>query len=139
MTATQRGQVTAFVVVFTTALLFAAGLVIDGASLLAAKRQVVNEAEAAARAGAASLGSLDVDAFRRSGRVELDPAAAEAAVRAYLARAGDTDARVFVSADRVRVELRRPDPELFILSFVTGEVHGSGEARAVRGVSRAET
>jgi hypothetical protein len=131
--------VTAFVVIFTTALIFVAGLVIDGGSLLAAKRRASNEAEAAARAGAAALPSLDVDAFRRGGQVVLDPGAAEAAVRAYLQRAGHPDADVTVVGDRVRVSLRVPDPELFILRFVSGDVHGTGEARAVRGVVGAET
>jgi hypothetical protein len=139
VTRPERGQVTAFVVIFTTALVFVAGLVIDGGQLLAAKRRAVNEAEAAARAGAAALTSLDVDSFRSGGHVVLDPDAAETAARAYLARTGHTDAHVFVAGDRVRVTLSFPDPEMSILRFVTGEVHGSGEARAVRGVVGAET
>lgn len=139
MTERERGQVTAFVVVFTTALIFVAGLVVDGGSLLAAKRRAMNEAEGAARAGAASLAALDIDAFRASGAVALDPERAEAAARDYLERAGHPDADVVVNGDRVRVVVRFAGPEMLILGISTGVVTGKGEARAVRGVSEAET
>ena len=135
----ESGQVTAFVVIFTTALIFVAGLVIDGGNLLAAKRRAMNEAEGAARAGAASLASLDIDEFRRAGTVALDPARAEAAARDYLDLAGHPDARVLVVGDRVRVELRFPGPAMLILGLAAGEVRGVGEARAVRGVVEGET
>lgn len=139
MTRPEKGQVTAFVVIFTTALIFVAGLVIDGGNLLAAKRRAVNEAEGAARAGAAALAALDVDAFRTRGVVVLDAAKAEAAARAYLREAGRPNARVTVEGDRVRVELTTPGPEMLILGIATGDVHGSGDARAVRGVTEAES
>src|SRR3546814_5744105 len=45
----ERGSVTAFVVIMTSALLAMAGLVIDGGYALAAHRRAFNEAEAAAR------------------------------------------------------------------------------------------
>lgn len=141
MSSTRResGQVTAFVVIFTTALIFVAGLVIDGGNLLAAKRRAMNEAEGAARAGAASLASLDIDAFRRAGTVALDPVRAEDAARHYLDLAGHPDAEVLVVGDRVRVELRFPGPAMLILGLATSEVRGVGEARAVRGVVEGET
>src|SRR3712207_7980324 len=47
----ERGTVTVFVVVFMSALLAVAGLVIDGGNLLAARRHAANVAESAARAG----------------------------------------------------------------------------------------
>ncbi len=135
----EAGQVTAFVVVFTTALIFVAGLVVDGGSLLAAKRRAMNEAEGAARAGAAATSALDIDAFRATGSVALDPARAESAARDYLERAGHPDADVAVNGDRIRVVVRFPGPEMLILGLSTGVVSGTGEARAVRGVSEAET
>lgn len=139
MNTSERGQVTAFVVIFTTALIFLAGLVIDGGNLLAARRRAINEAEGAARAGAAALTSLDIDAFRSGGDVVLDPARAEAAVRAYLHQAGHPDAQIAVSGDSVSVELTIPGPEMLILGLATGEVRGSGRARAVRGVVGADS
>ena len=43
----ERGQVTAFVVIFMAVLVLFAGLVIDGGYTLAAKRRAMNEAQAA--------------------------------------------------------------------------------------------
>src|SRR3546814_2863091 len=57
----ERGSVTAFVVIMTSALLAMAGLVIDGGYALAAHRRAFNEAEAAARAGAQAV---DLDTLR---------------------------------------------------------------------------
>ena len=47
---------TAFVVTLAAALILLAGLVLDGGLVLAAKRRAINEAEAAARAGAQQIG-----------------------------------------------------------------------------------
>src|SRR6266508_3175311 len=90
-----RGQVTAFVVIIVLALWLFAGLVLDGGLTLAAKRRAINEAEAAARAGAQAIA---IPTFRSSGRLTLDPAAA----RAYLAAAGHPG-RIQVAGDRVTV------------------------------------
>src|SRR3546814_19242956 len=51
----ERGSVTAFVVIMTSALLAMAGMVIDGGYGLAAQRGAFTEAEAAARAGAQAV------------------------------------------------------------------------------------
>ena len=51
----ERGQVTVFVVIFMIALIGLAGLVIEGGVALAARRRAINEAQAAARAGAEAL------------------------------------------------------------------------------------
>src|SRR6266508_782836 len=80
-----RGQVTAFVVIIVLALWLFAGLVIDGGLTLAAKRRAINEAEAAARAGAQAIA---IGTFRTSGQVMLDPVGARVAARAYLAATG---------------------------------------------------
>ncbi len=133
----ERGQVTAFVVVFALALLFVAGLVLDGGYVLAAKRRAINEAEGAARAGAATLA---VEGYRASGPVRLDPVRAEGAARAYLAQTGHAG-EVSVAGDRVVVVVRFDQP-LQILGLGglgTQTVTGRGQARAVLGVERAET
>ena len=131
----EAGQVSAFVVVFTLALLALAGLVLDGGYVLAAKRRAINEAEGAARAGAASLAS----AYRQAGPARLDPARAEAAARAYLAQTGHAG-QVAVDGGRVSVAVSFDQP-LRILGLgglASRRVSGRAEARAVRGVSRAE-
>src|SRR5437016_10541386 len=93
----ERGQVTAFVVVIMVALLAMGGLVIDGGYALAAKRRAVNEADAAARAGAQAL---DNATYRAAGTLNPDPATALAAARTYLARTGDAG-DVAVRGDQV--------------------------------------
>ena len=57
----EDGTVTAFVVIFTLALILLAGLVVDGGLTLAARVQAIDEAQAAARAGAQAI---DLAAYR---------------------------------------------------------------------------
>lgn len=130
------GQVTAFVVVFAAALLLFAGLVIDGGLVLAAQRRAINEAEAAARAGAQAV---DIPAYRASGAFVLDPDQATAGSKAYLAQTGH-DGEVTVDGDRVvvTVRFRQPMQILGIAGLGSVTVTGRGEARAERGVARAE-
>ena len=133
----EAGQVTAFVIVFALALIFVAGLVLDGGYVLAAKRRAINEAEGAARAGAATLA---VGEYRASGPVRLDAGRAEAAARAYLAQTGHAG-EVAVSGDRVMVSVSFDQPlQILGLGGLGAQtVTGRGEARAERGVVRAES
>ncbi len=132
----QQGQITAFVAVFAVTLLFVAGLVLDGGYVLAAKRRAINEAEGAARAGAATLA---VGSYRASGPVNLEPAKAEAAARAYLAQTGHAG-DIAVSGDRVMVTVRFDQPlQILGLGGLGAQtVTGRGEAEAQRGVVAAE-
>ncbi len=130
----ERGQVAAFVVVFAVALIFLAGLVIDGGHALAAKRRAMNEAQAAARAGAQAL---DLDAYRRGGGFNLDPDAARAAALSYLARTGHAEgSEVAVSGATVSVSVRFEQPMSILGAGGLGSVSvsGQGSARTVRGV-----
>ena len=97
----ERGQVTAFVVVFAATLLLFAGLVIDGGLVLAAQRRAVNQAEAAARAGAQAV---DIPTYRASGEFVLDSIQAAANARAYLA-VSSHEVVVSVDGDRVTVNV----------------------------------
>jgi Flp pilus assembly protein TadG len=132
----ERGQVTAFVVVFAAALLLFAGLVIDGGLVLAAQRRATNEAEAAARAGAQAV---DIPTYRASGEFVLDPTQATTNARAYLAEIGH-EGDVSVNGDRVvvTVRFRQPMQILGIGGIWALTVTGRGEARAERGVRAAE-
>lgn len=97
-----QGQVTAFVVVITSALLLLAGLVLDAGLALATKTRALDIAHAAARTGAQQL---DLTAYRVDGIVRLDAANAERAAQDYLAGAGVTGT-VTADADAVTVEVR---------------------------------
>lgn len=126
------GAVTAFVVVFTTTLLLVAGLVIDGGYLLAARRAAINEAEAAARAGAQAV---RIDVLRADGPVTIDPAEARRLALEYVAQTGH-DATVDVAGDTVRVEVSFTKPLTILglagLGHIT--VRGTGEAQGIRGL-----
>jgi Flp pilus assembly protein TadG len=80
----ERGAAAIFVVLFTLALLAVAGLVIDGGYALGAKREAMNTAEQAARAGADALnqGAL------RDGQTMVDPGRAVNAAQSYLNQVG---------------------------------------------------
>ena len=132
----ERGAVTAFVVVFTTTLLLVAGLVIDGGYVLAARRAAINEAEAAARAGAQAVRT---DVLRADGPVTIDPTEARGRVLSYLASSGHT-ATVDVSSDTVHVEVSFSKPLAILGLAGLGQitVRGDGEARGVRGLVQEE-
>lgn len=123
----ERGAVTAFVVVFAFALLMIAGLVVDGGFLLNARREAINEAEAAARAGAQAVAG--------SGSSRLSPAAATQLANAYLTKTGH-QGTVEVVGDTITVEVRF-DQQMTILGAAglgTVTVHGHGEAHGLRGI-----
>ena len=132
----ERGQVTAFVVMFSLVLFFVAGLVVDGGFMLAARERAINDAEGAARAGAQAI---DLPEYRRSGKVVLDRPAAVAAAQAYLAASGATGT-ANATGNTVTVDLQRQQ-SLRILGLVLGSdsvtVKGHGQADAVRGVTAA--
>jgi hypothetical protein len=133
----ERGQVTAFVTLFAATLLLFAGLVVDGGLTLSARLQALNEAQAAARAGAQAV---DLGVYRRQdGQLALDPDRAAALAHAYLARTGDTGS-VSVRGDQVTVTVHRTQRmQVFALVGITSlSVSGSATARAERGVSGPE-
>lgn len=139
MTATprDRGMVTAFITIFTLAIIFVTGLVLDGGNLLVARRQAANEAEAAARAGAQEI---DEAVLRATGEAVLDEERAAVAAHAYLERIG-REGDVSVSGNEVSVDLRLDRP-LYILGIgglADVTVEGSGSARNVQGIVVAES
>src|SRR6202035_3782558 len=95
----EEGMVTAFVVIFTFALLLLAGLVIDGGLTLATRVQAINEAQAAARAGAQQI---NLPLLRATGQVALQRDQAAQAAHTYLAATGHTGT-VTVHGDQVQV------------------------------------
>lgn len=132
----ERGSVTAFVVVFAVALIAVAGLVFDGGMLLAARRRALNEAEAAARAGAQAI---DLDALRSGEGVVIDEVEAEQRAREQLGELA-SDAVVEVDGDVVTVRLSFDQPLAILSAFGVPDqtIEGEGHARAVRGVTEGE-
>jgi hypothetical protein len=130
----ERGTVTAFVVGFTFALLVVTGLVVDGGGLLSARRVAINEAEAAARAGAQSV---DPVSLRGGSTVVLDPETARQRALAYLRTTGHTGV-VDVTGDTVTVTVSfsRPMAILGIAGLGSKTVQGRGSAHAAKGVTR---
>ena len=125
-----------FVVVIFVALVALAGLVIDGGRALAARRRAIDEAEAAARAGAQAL---SIDAYRSSATITLDPATARAAAERYLGATGDTgEVTVAGGQITVTVQVRQPVTILGIAGVGTMTLTGTGRAQLVRGVQGPE-
>jgi hypothetical protein len=133
----EEGTVTAFVVIFTFALLLLAGLVIDGGLTLSAKVQAIDEAQAAARAGAQAI---NLPLFRSTGQVVLDPASATQAAEAYLAKTGHSGT-VSVNGDDVTVTVSITQPMQILVIAGLGHltVTGSGSAVAEHGVLAPQT
>jgi hypothetical protein len=127
----ESGMVTAFVVIFTLALLLMAGLVLDGGLALAAKVQAIDDAQAAARAGAQAI---DIPTYRASGQITLDPTQAAAEAERYLAAAGHTGT-VSVNGEQVTVTVTITQPTQIL--DLAGIDHltetGTGTATAEQG------
>ena len=127
----ESGTVTAFVVVFMLALVVMAGLVLDGGLALSAKVQAIDDAQAAARAGAQAI---DVPLYRSTGEITLDPAQATSDAEGFLARAGRTGT-ASVTGDQVTVTvtIRQPTQILSVVGVDSFTETGSGSATAEQG------
>ncbi len=122
----EEGQATAFFVVFTAGLIVLAGLVWDGGNLLAARREALDTAEEAARAGAQGI---DLLAVRTGQPIRLDPDRAAALARSHLNQVGATGT-VAATGDQVTVTVTRQQPVL-LLGGGARTVTGAGTARPV--------
>lgn len=122
---------TIFAVVVSLAMIVAAGLVLDGGRLLAARRQAADLAGNAARAGAQEV---DEHHLRR-GEAVVDPVRASAAVARYLSGTPATGhARLEDGAVVVSVRLGVRPLLLRIAGVDTTSVVATRRARAVQGV-----
>ncbi len=125
-------MLTLFTALAVVALLILAGLVVDGGFVLAARRRAIDEAGGSARAGAQALAPA---AYRQSGAVTLDPAAANAAAQDFLWATGHSGS-VSVNGNEVTVTLRfdQPTTLLRIIGIDSVAVDGRGHARSARGI-----
>ena len=127
----ESGMVTAFVVIFTVAMIVMAGLVLDGGLALSAKVQAIDDAQAAARAGAQAL---NIPLYRSTGQITLDPAQATADAERYLANAGHSGT-VQVTGEQVivTVTISQPTQILSLAGIDHITVSGTGTATAEQG------
>ena len=127
----EDGMVSAFVVIFTLALLAMAGLVFDGGLALSAKVRAIDDAQAAARAGAQAI---DIPLYRQSGTITLDAAQAVADAQGFLAAAGE-HGTVTVTGETVdvTVTITQPTQILSVVGVDQLTVTGAGSATAEQG------
>jgi hypothetical protein len=132
----EDGTVTAFVVIFTLALILLAGLVIDGGLTLAARVKAIDEAQAAARAGAQAI---NLASYRAGEPLTLDADQARQAAQAYLATTGH-DGTVEIHGNQVEVTVHiTQDMQILGLGGIGSlTVTGHGTARPEHGVEAPE-
>ncbi len=125
------GAVTVWFVVMTLPMLLMAGLVFDGGRVLSERRESLDVAQNAARAGAQAVDTAQI----RGGSVTVDVGLAEIAASDYLARNGYAGS-VVVSADSVTVTVAQvvPMKMLTMIGITSRTVSGTATARLVQGV-----
>ena len=135
--ARDMGMVSAFVVIFATALIFVTGLVVDGGRMLAEHRKMDNMADSAARAGAQAISD---DAVRAGETVNvLDEAQAVVLACDFLANAGNGcggGSSVTVVGGEVTVTVVG-SVDLLLLAGGTRPVRGEGTACVAVGIGSA--
>ncbi|MHB8328486.1 MAG: TadE/TadG family type IV pilus assembly protein [Acidimicrobiales bacterium] len=129
----QQGSLTVFMAVLSMTLFVLVGLVLDGGRAIGARREAMDVAEQAARAGA---DQLSVDALR-SGEFIVDPAAAVLAVASYLRASGEVGTAV-VTGDTVmvHVEARAPTTILGMIGIDEISVSATASATNLHGVAQ---
>ena len=105
-----EGSITALVVVLAMTFIACAGFAVDGGRLVAAKIELGDQAENAARAGAQEIASL------RSGLLEIDESQAVIAAEEFLASHG-LNGDVYVQDNSVTVSIRRVIPMTLLSLF----------------------
>jgi hypothetical protein len=81
----ERGSATVFVIGFALILFLCAGLVIDGGLAINKRMRIADDAEQAARIGA---DSIDVNEFRRTETLKIDPQLAQQRIALYMSELG---------------------------------------------------
>lgn len=127
----ERGAISALMIVLIVMLFAVAGLIYDGGRAINARQQAFDDAEQAARAGA---GQIDQDLYRSQGVVQVSPAQAEQAARDFLGSLENRHYPVvnvtFPDANTVSVELERTVPTGLLQLVFVGSFDVSGSATA---------
>jgi Flp pilus assembly protein TadG len=116
-------------------MILAAGLAFDGGRVLAARREAVDAANQAARAGAQAVELTDV----RAGRVAIDPDRAVAAAERFVRATGHSGSAA-VTGDTVvvTVHIAVDLPLLAAAGISSTTVTGRGSAHILRGITEAD-
>lgn len=120
----ERGSVVLWVLYWSFSVLFIAGFGLDLWRGVATRRALLEQAEAAAAAGA---NGVDTEAFRLTGDVVIDPSLADALARSILAAQGETELvnsaviSVDAATQEVTVELTGEIDFTLINVFLSGE------------------
>ncbi len=120
----ESGTVTLWVLFWALSVLFISGFGLDLWRGVAIRRGLLEQAEAAASAGA---NGVDAETFRQTGEIVIDPALADALARDNLAaqsEAGLVDSAVVTvdsATQEVTVELRAEVPFTLVKVFLSGE------------------
>ncbi len=120
----ERGTVTLWVLYWSMSVLFISGFGLDLWRGVSVRRSLVEQAEAAASAGA---NAVDAETFRRTGEVVIDPGLADQMARANLRAQGDADlvddARITVdpATQEVAVTLEGEVDFTLVKVFLSGE------------------
>jgi Flp pilus assembly protein TadG len=127
-----RGAATLWMVFGTVIVMAVCGLVFDGGALISAKRDTINDAEEAARAGAQAIDVAAV--YGPAGHRQLDPAAATARAEAFLATNG-WQGTATADTTSVTVTITRRQSMTFLATFGLTDrtVTGTATARAQQG------
>jgi Flp pilus assembly protein TadG len=134
----QRGATTLMILILVTSILLMAGLTYDGGQILAARREAIDVAQSAARAGAQQLDP----AALRAGHTTLDNTAAVHTAEGFLRDNGYTGVATVNNGQvqvQVTVTITRHLAFLSAVGMHERTVHGVGTARPVRGVTGAES
>lgn len=133
----QRGQAIVWVAVMLPLFLAVVGLAIDAGIVFAARRELQNAADAAARAGAMQV---DEQTYRASSgaTVVLDQLAARGVAAEYAAQQGVRVAAIAVEPQRVVVEVSRDVPTSFLrlVGVATVRVTATAPAEVRYGIDR---
>ncbi len=135
----RRGQALPLVAVMVPLFLSVVGLAIDGGLVLAARRELQNTADAAARAGAMQV---DVRAYRASNGIQvvLNRNEARRAVEHYIVGRSARLTELTIASERVSVRVSR-DVRLSFLSVVgldSARIDGEAVAAVRHGIERAQ-
>lgn len=128
----ERGSVSVYFLLITTAVIAATGLLIDGGETLAARAQAADHAEQAARAG---IQQLQLDRLR-AGTITPLPARAVAVAENYLHGFGDTGTAT-LNGNTLTVTARRTIPARILQAFgINGfTATGTGTATLAAGIA----
>ncbi|GAA1748652.1 TadE/TadG family type IV pilus assembly protein [Streptomonospora arabica] len=118
-----RGQVTAFVVIITLALILLFALVAEGGAALSTRSRALSLAQEAARAGAQEL---DLASYRAGQPTTLNASAARQSAQRFLAQSG-ADGSVHIDGATVTVTARL-DYTFHLLPFGTRPLKATANA-----------